>query len=361
VNRFKIIWFCICVAALLSGCGKILVEEETCESLGNCDDLSSMGLSHDAIVSEMVLSSELKAISSLGVSNELLSIEITSSSVELSSSSRFVAVSSMMSSFNKIWDGGSYKSIDVANIDEWGLVGDDQGAIILPWSDVVEGGNSTVLDQKGNNLGRCPNDKIDCIENWNIKDAVVRNEAGSHEGVFWHADGYISSQLEITDFVPSSKSGWGWAETGWWVIPSYDKNYKGETPFEKAKAMGLTEESWIHLLLSYNAGEELTLEFRGEDIDVADFYQTPPRFSYEGKGSFESISFSVKSLKRAGWSVPATYDVEKVTALGLLRSVNALAEGAQFPSSSPKRTKLEFSCFSIGLHNGDNVCGVALP
>ncbi|MDB9744014.1 hypothetical protein OAA91_00645 [Fibrobacterales bacterium] len=238
----------------------------------------------------------------------------------------------MMSSFNEVWDGGHYTDINVLMLDEWGLVGLDDGAIIFPRSDVPEGGNSAVIDPNGNYLGFCPPDVASCIENWNIESAI--DKYASHVGwdnTFYY-DETLLSDLKITDFVPSSQENWGWATAGWWIIPSYDKSFRGETPFDKAKPMGLTSTSWIVLLLSYPKGETLTIQLKSEDVDESDLNQSPPRLAYMGTGSVDRIEFPVIAIKRAGWSNPSTHDPEKVTAIGLLRMEAGLAEGAQFHS-----------------------------
>jgi hypothetical protein len=322
-----------------------------CDATNDCEtsssswvNLSSLGESSAERLSEVVLSSEFDEMSSI---INLSSENLVSSSMRISSSSRFVAVSSVMSSFNEVWDGGSYNNIRADDIDKWGLVGEDKGAFMFPWTDVMEGGNSQVLDQTGNPIGLCPFDDKPCEENWDISGVFVE--------VDWTVS-HLSSELKVTDFVPSSKESWGWATAGWWFIYSYDKDFRGETPFEKAKPIGLTENSWFSMSISYPKGEILTIELKGEDIDEDDPNQSPPRFSYEGKGRFYSIGFPVRAIKRAGWSVPSTYDPEKVTAVGLLRMEAGLSEGAQFPSVAKEKNRFEFSCIGFGRSNGDNAC-----
>lgn len=237
--------------------------------------------------------------------------------------------------------------IEATGLDEWGLHGDAKDAIIVPDADVFSGGNSAVLDPSGAIVGPCPKDDATCTAQWNMSGTFVE--------VDWTIS-HFSSQLKITDFVPSSKAGWGWATAGWWVVPAYDATASGETAFDKALVAGLTEDSWISLAVSYTAGQTLTLQLKGEDIDENDALQSPPRFSYDGTGSFEVIDFPMKAIKRAGWSVPATYDAAKVNGIGLLRMEAALAEGAQFPSSAPETTKFEFQCIASGSSKGDNGC-----
>lgn len=217
--------------------------------------------------------------------NEALSL----TSELVSSDSKLGSVSSIMSSFNVV---GGYKAIDMLQLNESRLMGVDYGAIIFPWSDVANGGNSYVLDKEGAHLGLCPIKDSTCLENWNIGGAFVEVDWAPH---------HLSSELKITDYAPSSKEGVSWAEAGWWVILNYDKSLQGETPFDNAKPMGLTDGSWIRLEVNYEKGEILTIEFKGEDIDQTDIKQSPPRFSYVGKGYFEVINFPVSSVKRAGW------------------------------------------------------------
>lgn len=238
--------------------------------------------------------------------------------------------------------------IEATGLDEWGLHGDAKDGIIVPDADVFSGGNSAVLDPTGSIVGPCPKDDATCTAQWNMSGTFVE--------VDWTIS-HFSSQLKITDFVPSSKAGWGWATAGWWVVPSYDATASGETAFDKAGPAGLTADSWISLGVSYTSGQTLTLQLKGGDIDENDGLQSPPRFSYVGKGSFEVIDFPMKAVKRAGWSVPATYDASQVNGIGLLRMEAALAEGAQFPSSAPEATTFEFSCIASGSSKGDNACG----
>lgn len=237
--------------------------------------------------------------------------------------------------------------IQAEGLDEWGLHGDAKGSIVVPDADVFSGGSSGVQDPSGAIVGPCPKDDATCTAQWNMSGTFVEVD---------YTVTHFSSKLKITDFVPSSKAGWGWATAGWWVVPAYDATASGETAFDKAGPAGLTADSWLSMAISYTAGQTLTLQLKGEDIDENDGAQSPPRFSYEGKGTFEVVDFPMKAIKRAGWSVPATYDASKVNGIGLLRMEAALAEGAQFPSSAPETTTFEFACISAGASKGDNSC-----
>lgn len=237
--------------------------------------------------------------------------------------------------------------IEASGLDEWGLHGASKDAIIVPDTDYSFGGNSFVLDPVGGVVGPCPQNDATCTANWNMSNTFVE--------VDWIIN-HFSSKLKITDWVPNSKDGWGWARAGWWVIPSYDATISGETAFDKSKAAGLTSDSWLSMVISYTAGETLKLELKGEDIDEGDALQSPPRFSYRGTGEFEVVNFPMSAVKRAGWSVPASYDAAKVSAVGFLRLEGALSHGAQFPSNAPLATDFKFKCISSGTSQGDNSC-----
>ncbi|MDB9744153.1 T9SS type A sorting domain-containing protein [Fibrobacterales bacterium] len=240
--------------------------------------------------------------------------------------------------------------IEASGLDEWGLAGAAKDGIIVPDADVFSGGSSAVLDASGALVGPCPKDDATCTANWDMSGTFVEVDFVTQ---------YFSSSLKITDFVPASKAGWGWATSGWWVVPAYDATASGETAFDKAGPAGLTASSWISMAVSYSAGQTLTIQLKGSDIDEDDGQQSPPRFSYKGTGAFELVNFPMIAVKRAGWSSPADYDAAQVNGIGLLRMEAALAEGAQFPSSAPETTKFELACISSGSAKGDNAC--ALP
>lgn len=273
-----------------------------------------------------------------------------SSIASSSNTSSFNGSSYIYSSVNHVSSNSNNPKnfkIEAKNLDEWGLHGDAKDAIIVPDADVFYGGNSALLDPTGSIVGPCPKNDATCTAQWNMSGTFVEaNWATTH----------FSSELKITDYVPSSKSGWGWAYSGWWVVPNYDATAWGETAFDKAGSAGLDENSWLSMAVSYTKGQVLTLELKGEDIDKDDGMQSPPRFSYVGTGTFDVVNFPVKSIKRGAWSNPATYDASKVNGIGLLRMEAALSEGANFPSGAPERTIFEFSCLSSGRVKGENVC-----
>lgn len=364
MKNLKMIFVGLVLVGALSSCGNLILTEEEvfCDATSDCEVssssqlyLSSLGESSAEGYSEVVLSSESEEKSSV---IELSSEKLVSSSMVVSSSSRFVAVSSVMSSFNEVWDGGSYKYISVEMLDEWGLVGEDKGGIVFPWSDVVEGGNSQVLDQDGNSIGFCPLEDSSCQENWDISGTfdnytVFTGYVG--EDAFRDI-GLISSYLQVTDYVPSSKTSWGWGESGWWILPSYDKDFKGDSPFEKVMPIGLKSDSWVHIALNYPKGEGMIIELAGLDINKNDENQSPPRFHYDGKGYGETLSIPLRAIKRAGWSIPYDYDPTLVTGIGLFRMEASMSEGAEFPQGISKKNKLQFACISFSYLKYDG-CG----
>lgn len=220
---------------------------------------------------------------------------------------------------------------------------------LVPVSDVAEGGTSSVVGVSGYTVTPCPENDESCLYKTDLT------------SVYSEVDGivnYFESKLKVTDFVPSSQSGWGWASAGWWYIPNYDSLAEGVSIFDKAQPIELSEDIWLSLEVSYPKDEILTIELKGEDIDEDDSLQTPPRYSYFGTGSFEIVSFPMKLIKRAGWSVPTTYEVSKVTAIGMLRIVGSISKGAAFPSSEAETTNLKFKCIGLDTKGGNNTCGV---
>jgi hypothetical protein len=323
-NGIKTACISLSLIGLLSSC--LFDSEETGES-----EISSQEVSSSTDTNEVINQSNSEISENGGLSEDV----VLSSEVESSSFSEEIQVTE-----------GNFR-IKASGLDSWGLHGDAKNSILVPDADVFSGGNSLVLDPSDNIVGPCPQDDATCSPNWDISGTFVEIDFSVE---------HLSSKLKITDFVPSSKAGWGFATAGWWVVPSYDESLGGETAFDKASAVGLSESSWISMKLSYSKGETLTLQLKGEDIDENDGLQSPPRFSYTGTGSMEVVDIPMKAIKRAGWSVPATYDASKMTAIGLLRIEAALAEGAQFPSSAPEVTELKFECISSGNQKGENSC-----
>jgi hypothetical protein len=156
--------------------------------------------------------------------------------------------------------------IEAVGLDKWGHHGSLKDAIIIPDTDFEAGGNSLVIDLLGKVVGPCLKSDINCKPQWEMSNTFVE--------VDWMIN-HFSSKLKITDFVPSSKAGWGWAAAGWWVIPNYDPVASGETAFDKAGLAGLTEDSWISMAISYTSGQSLTLQLKGEDIDENDVFKVP--------------------------------------------------------------------------------------
>lgn len=230
--------------------------------------------------------------------------------------------------------------IDLKGIDEWGLLGESKSSIIIPDTDFSQGGNSFVLDPEGEVIGPCVkhdgtifNGNI-CTENWNISATFTQvNNSTSH----------ISSQLRVTDYVPSSKATTGWAYAGWWISPHYDTTQSGDTVFDKSSPIGFSDTTHLQFVMSYSKDEILTIQLKGEGIDENDKLQSPPRFTYIGTGQIEHINIPLSHIKRASWSEPQDYDFSKVSSIGILRLEEALSEGALFPGDSPKATQLEFA------------------
>lgn len=230
---------------------------------------------------------------------------------------------------------------DTFFIQNWDYEGENHG-ILFPIGDGDSGGNSSVLDMNDKVVSECLEGEPSCFLELNLE--------GTYEVVDWTVS-YMESKLKITDFVPSSQSGWGWATAGWWYIPNYDSLATGESIFDRAAPAGLNEDSWIGLSLEYDKGEVLTIEFKGEGIDENDSLQSPPRYSYTGKGAYDCISFPMSQVKRAYWSQPTTYDVTKVTAIGMLRKEAALSEGAEFPTNVKETTN-----FKLAQISSDGTC-----
>lgn len=232
--------------------------------------------------------------------------------------------------------------IDAVTFTEWGT---DVGATwndmtgkhqvyFVPDADVSYGGNSAVLAPDGSLVGPCPQDDAACVPNWNI--AKTQSSPFS-----------ITSKLKVTDFVPSSMMGSGWASAGWWLYPSYNPAMCGTNAFEKSTSFGLDKAGTMIFDLSYTKDMPLTIQFRGAGIDENDANQSPPRFSYTGTGAKQQVSIKVAQVKRAGWSIPTMYDPVGVTGIGFLRLVSANSQGASFPASEPTTTDFEFWSASI--------------
>ncbi|MDC3250203.1 hypothetical protein OAU52_01080 [bacterium] len=345
------------ISLLLISCvGKIIDESEViCTESNKCQEISSETLklsSFNTLFDNNFSSESQISISSQGIISSSTILEesnvVILSSTMTSSSSYRLRVSSSIINYHTEWEGGEpYKKIIVDDMDHWGLVGEDKGAYVFPWTDVFHSGSSQVLDENGNPLGHCPEGNLNCQENWNLTTAFV-----SVDYVKLH----LTSKLKVLDYVPASQGNWGWGTAGWWIIPAYDRKMKGATPFDRAAPMGLKSTDWINLEMSFEKGATLTIELKGEGIDENDSNQSPPRFSYDGTGYFESISFPVRAIKRAGWSQPVSYDVTKVSAIGLMRLEASLEEGASFPENVTNSIEFSFRCFSIGESQWDNHC-----
>jgi hypothetical protein len=239
--------------------------------------------------------------------------------------------------------------VEISNVDDQGRFGESKDAIIFPHTDVSLGGSSIIFDPEDNNVvSECPIQEASCSSEKGFSSVFIGDEYHFHR---------LSSKIKITDYVPSSKPSWGWASAGWWIIPSYDSAVVSENIFDKAKAAGLNKDSWISMLVLYEKGQTLTLQLAGDGIDENDTLQSPPRFSYEGTGKYDQVSFPVKAIKRAVWSIPDTYDISKITAIGLVRREEALSEGSEFPKSILETTELEFVCMAFGSSKGDIACG----
>lgn len=324
-NGIKTACISLSLVGLLSSC------------LFDSEETSGAEVSSQEVSSSTDIKDTTEAKSNSEVSENTISSQevATSSEIGKSSSSEEVVVT-----------GANFR-IKASGLDNWGLHGDAKNSILVPDADVYSGGNSVVLDPNDNIIGPCPTDDATCTPNWDISGTFVEVDFTVQQ---------MNSKLKVTDYVPSSKAGWGFATAGWWVVPNYDESISGETAFDKASPVGLKESSWISMKLSYTQGETLTLQLKGEDIDENDASQSPPRFSYTGTGEMEVVDIPMKAIKRAGWSVPATYDATKMTAIGLLRIEAALAEGAQFPSNAPETTEFKFECIASGDVKGENGC-----
>lgn len=238
-------------------------------------------------------------------------------------------------------------SFEASGLDNFGFFGNTKEALILPYSDISEGGISQILGINNDILNTCPKGASSCYSKNSLESTFLEVE-----GVLSH----LESQFKMTDYMPATKDGFGVAKVGWWVIPNYDKNIVAESVFDKAKSIGLTDDSWLSLKISYSKGETLTIKLRGEDINEDDSLQSAPRFSYTGVGSFESVYIPMKAIRRPSCSQPSTYDASKVTAIGLFRIEEALSEGSGFPVSSIGITNFKFACLSSGNSKGDNAC-----
>ncbi len=228
--------------------------------------------------------------------------------------------------FAPVWAGNT---ILASQINNNGMAGN--GGIVAD-ADYASGGSSKVEDMSGKCLGPCSGGSV-----WTVGSAIQNN--------------VLQSRLRVTNWVTSSASGWGWASAGWWILPNLDTSSVKIPTFGTASPIGLQSAAVLTLSMSYTAGQKLTVQLKGQDINENDINQAPPRYVYTGKGTIETVAIPLSMIKRASWSNPKTYDPAKVTAVGLLRIVGAGSQGAAFPATEPATT--DFQLASFNWSNGD--------
>lgn len=208
--------------------------------------------------------------------------------------------------------------MDASQVDEYGFAG---SAVLAPDADFGSGGSSEVLSPTGTHLGGCAVGASSCTAQWNIGTSL--------------GDGSVSSTLKISDFIPSSKSGWGWSSAGWVLIPKPSGKPAGtQTWLDLAGPIGLKTGQTLVLDLQYSAGEKLILEMGSDEVKAATAggLSAPPRYSITGTGARTTLKIPLTSIKPDSWSSVKSYDPSKYTNLKLLRIVAASSQGQSFPS-----------------------------
>lgn len=239
---------------------------------------------------------------------------------------------------------------DISNVDEWGLHGENQDAVIFSESDGNIGGSSTILDSSGNLVGHCPYWDGNCSDNFKVGSSIITSDSSVTR---------LSSKFRITEYIPSTQSSFGQASLGWWVLPNYDKDYESIgtfSIFKTGKAIGLSEDTWLTMNISYTENQKLTIQVRGNYDNETDDSLGIPSISYTGVGSFETFSFPIKALRRSDGKPLDPYYISGMNAIGFLRVEKALTEGASFPSTTPEFTEFGFKCMASGSSKGENIC-----
>lgn len=144
----------------------------------------------------------------------------------------------------------------------------------------------------------------------------------------------LTAILHIGNWVPSSSTGWGWAQVGWSIF----KDPRMAVP-------GLADT--LELELSYPKDEVLTLQLGGADLSTT-AADGAPEFKIKGTGAVQLYKVPFASFARPKWSANPSWSLSNFASVNILRVLQAQTLAQSISAIPHDDQRLELYCVSSG-------------